>query len=714
MVSRLFSFYSTLGERSLTPGIRRVWIAAGAVSIFAVAWWVSAGLFRQPADRSVALAAALDAIALVIFAPLIPGPDHHESAGTPASQTYDLTRLRSNARSLITEQVHALTDRGLLAVPWFATTSHEHNPPHLNSSVVRLARFVEGGGQLIIFGGSQSGKTTLATRLAQALAGKTGKVPLLFTMSTWDPSRIRLKDWMMQVIRSTYGLTAAYEIQSTEIALNDGIIIPLFDGLDEIDANSLDVAARSISRLIGDAPAVLTSIPTTHTEIAARVALASADEIALRPVSAAESSRYLLDGAPVDESRWRRLTTSMVTSPRSVVSQALSSPLIAWLGKTVYTSSSGYWATNERVGVDELLDTVRFPSTETIEAHLLGNLAVAVFERLKSAPSAAASLADAFRPVDAERWLGFLASHAQQRMIAFWEIRNYAPLYRLSLLFAVVGGVAIAAVGEAVRYFTGLMYLILLAGSVFGFAWSRGYTRTRARVDDPRRVGYGYVNATRVGDRRVKPKDGDLRLHAYKLVRALLAVMLACGVGLVAQLLLTGRIDALFGLSPEQMIVGVFFATVLCYAVANFGSRAAAWILLRRPALDAIMGARIGDPLRVIESDRRSGIVVFILSSVTLAAGYSAYLLIWLPQGPIWTIALTPAGAGITIFMWNEWICFKAAHVWLAFRDYLPWPLAPFLQACHEGGILRKNGNYFEFRHLRLQEGLARKAAAKL
>jgi hypothetical protein len=28
------------------------------------------------------------------------------------------------------------------------------------------------------------------------------------------------------------------------------------------------------------------------------------------------------------------------------------------------------------------------------------------------------------------------------------------------------------------------------------------------------------------------------------------------------------------------------------------------------------------------------------------------------------------------------------------------------LSQCHEGGILRKNGNHFEFRHLRLQESL--------
>src|SRR5262249_47152238 len=95
-----------------------------------------------------------------------------------------------------------------------------------------------------------------------------------------------------------------------------------------------------------------------------------------------------------------------------------------------------------------------------------------------------------------------------------------------------------------------------------------------------------------------------------------------------------------------------------------------------------------------------------------LAVGLSVYQLLWLPLRPAWAFALAPVGAGVAIFMWNEWICFKAAHMWLVFRDKLPWRLTPFLQLSHDRGLFRKNGNTFEFPHLRLQEGFSNEVAA--
>ena len=108
---------------------------------------------------------------------------------------------------------------------------------------------------------------------------------------------------------------------------------------------------------------------------------------------------------------------------------------------------------------------------------------------------------------------------------------------------------------------------------------------------------------------------------------------------------------------------------------------------MSRPEIDAKMGARAGDPIGAISSDRRSGEAIFALSSITLAAGDSIYCAISLPFQSFWTVALAPIGAIIATFMWDEWVCFKAAHIWLVCAGRLPWQLTSFLRECHDGGF---------------------------
>jgi hypothetical protein len=144
----------------------------------------------------------------------------------------------------------------------------------------------------------------------------------------------------------------------------------------------------------------------------------------------------------------------------------------------------------------------------------------------------------------------------------------------------------------------------------------------------------------------------------------------------------------------------------VCFLVANVGGRIAAWILLRRPEIDARMGARAGDPLAAIQSDKRSGVVIFVIATTVLGAGIALYDAAFLTVAACWNVCVAPLGAVIAASIWNEWLPFKVSHLWLAMRGRLPRHLGVFLRQCHEGGILRKNGNHFEFRHLRLQESL--------
>ncbi|MGH3193189.1 MAG: hypothetical protein ACRDOL_39245, partial [Streptosporangiaceae bacterium] len=238
---------------------------------------------------------------------------------------------------------------------------------------------------------------------------------------------------------------------------------------------------------------MLTSIPGDEAEKSSFLALSQARVITLCPISATEVSRYLLDGTATDQSSWKELTTWIMKHPRSALAQALSSPLITWLAKATYAADSIRTSVERASSADELMDTARFPDPDTIERYLLSHLAVTVFERRKSSPGAANIPVSAFRPEQTERWLAFLASRSMRRIVAFWEIRNYVPLFKISLLLAALTGLGIALVGQKVSDFAGPAFLMLLAGCIFGFGWSRGYSNGRARADDPTRLGYEYV-----------------------------------------------------------------------------------------------------------------------------------------------------------------------------------------------------------------------------
>ncbi|MFI7516047.1 hypothetical protein ACIBVK_21410 [Micromonospora echinofusca] len=611
--------------------------------------------------------------------------------------------LRASVNKAVSEQVRLLTNRGFLVVPWSLQTSGADGlEPTADMSPMgddRLGDLVAGGGQLIVVGESQSGKTTLATRMVKLIADRTDKQPVVFTLATWNPRTTRLKAWMLDVLRSTSRQNGTSQVAALAAALEAGEIIPVFDGFDEIDAAFCGKASQAINLFVDDRPAVLTGIPRPSHSRALYAALPGAEIIELAPVEASEVARYLLNVPKPERTRWRAISAQVEAEPRSSVAAALSSPLIAWLTKSVYATGPEPAALATARDATELLDEDRFPTPAAIENHLLGSLVTAVFGLRVASPDGDLAPVNEFPPQDAKRWLSFLSEHAVRRIIAFWEIRYYAPLYRLALAAAALAGVTVGLLNHLVPRFAGTAILLSLAGLCFGFGWARGYAAGRARGPaDPARAGYarGGVN-----------QDGDMRSHALRLAQGLLMITLGYAVCRITMLGLDEPAGWLLGLSPAQALLGAALATPVGVGVGILGGRIAAAVLRAAPWLDAKTGARTADPLVVIHNDRRSGIGLFLLACVILAVGYLVYYVAVMPLGFPNGIYLVPVGASVAMFFWNEWACYKVAHLWLLSHHLLPWRFEQFLQTCHDGGILRKNGNHFEFRHQRLQDCLA-------
>ena len=682
----------------MTRRARLTRFLATAFAVLAAAWLVAQAIFRLALGTSVTIAAAVDAVVLGGLAVYFSATGEDADVKlTSDHASAAMTVLHAKVRSTISEQVHSLTNHGTIEVPW-TWSSPAPRSRAIGRSINDLANHVAGGGQLIVFGESQSGKTTLATRIVAELSKRSDRQPILFTVSTWNPDQHRLRAWMLQTIQNSYGLSE-WQLDVAATALDGGRIIPVFDGLDEIDPSQRVQAAHKISSLVGTGSAVLTAIPTPATKHAAHISLPSARSIELRPIKSAQITRYLL-GAPENEDvQWKQLTGWLAANPGTPLAEALSSPFMAWLAKSVYAVEITQLGYQPSVSVEELKNISVFPTSASVEKFLLRNIALSVFDRLRY-DTRIADVSGAFRPRDAQRWLAFLASRADKRIIAFWEIRRYAPLYRLSLAIALVGGAAVT-LAQISPVVLGQLYLLLAAGGFFGFAWSRGYASARDRERDPTRIGYdpGLM-------------DGDLALHLAKLGKVVLFVV----TGMAATLLLSAALGesdyAGFRLSGLQWAVGIFLAIGLACLAGYLGSRIAAWLLLQLPAREAGTGARAGDPLLAIDNDRHSAYAIFVVSSCILVAGVVVYHAIFPALGTDWAVFLAPVGGLVATFFWDEWVCFKVAHIYLVLRHQLPVRFSLFLGQCHSGGILRKNGNFFEFRHARLQESLEESGSA--
>jgi hypothetical protein len=68
-------------------------------------------------------------------------------------------------------------------------------------------------------------------------------------------------------------------------------------------------------------------------------------------------------------------------------------------------------------------------------------------------------------------------------------------------------------------------------------------------------------------------------------------------------------------------------------------------------------------------------------------------------------------GAAVAIIAPRAWGSFQIARIVLALRRRQPWRIMTFLADAHERGILRQAGGGYQFRHARLREHLALRAA---
>ncbi|CAL9390230.1 hypothetical protein SUDANB95_01236 [Actinosynnema sp. ALI-1.44] len=529
--------------------------------------------------------------------------------------------------------------------------------------------------RLVLIGAPGAGKTSAAVLLTATLARRRAAddpVPVLVSLSSWDPERQGLEEWLtdrIAVDHPVFGKRGTYGPGVARALVDSGTVLPVLDGLDEVAPAARKAAAEGIARAFSTGPLVLTARSEEYEETVG-VPLGRAAVVELGSVTPRAAATYLRAGLAEGDRRWDPVVERLDAEPAGALAQALSTPLMVYLAKTAFTTGD--------------------------PTELLGPTTAAEVEQLLLDAYLPALYPAGERVAVARRSLGFLARRsALGADLAWWRLFLLLP--KPHAVVAATRGAILAA----------LMSVLFMVTSVPAEVWVAAPLERLLLVPlaamSPVTLAGAAIGgllgplwaalATRVG----RGADAVVPLPRYLDVRAGRVVGFAVAGAVVGALAFAGmsfaaaRPDALAAAAQAGAVLG---------SVSFIGGE-----VTRRSAPD--VQVRPGDGLA---ADRSTAIVVGALSLVGIVAGIRG-----------WITALGGVSADATLFfaatfgvvvvffryLSCAWVKFGIARFWFGVLGKLPWRLMGFLEDAHRRGVLRQVGGSYQFRHLRIQEFLA-------
>ena len=605
--------------------------------------------------------------------------------------------------------------------------------------------------RLVILGDPGTGKTTLALLLLRELIQHTeadDPVPVLVSMSDWEPSGESLYEWLARRLAEDYPALRAsvFGPDAPRSLVVRRRILPILDGLDELPE---EIRPKILTRLndVAADPLILTCRSMEYQESVAAPGgdvLTGGAVIEPSPLAPTDAARYITGCLPLRTGTgWPDVLTTLKSDQSSPITQALSTPLALWLLRKVYVEP--------RANPADLCDANRFPTSDAIIEHLLDHLVealIAVNPAGNNDDEHPFRPARAWEPADATRWLAFLAHHLNSigtRDLAWWQLHRAAP----RSIALVVGLVAGLGQGLAVGLHDGLAYGLatglanaLVLGFVFGLTVGIATGLTVWLV-----IGLVlglFVLGAGVGAGIVEgePVVGLAFAAVGGVPIAVVVVLAVKGIGFTpaqgpayADLRLRGRVRLLTrmltsragGTLLSRFVPGftIGFAYGLIIGAASVVPNAFVSALVTGISYGLATWLAIGltdwaetpitdeRPQTPTTTFRRDGQLVYIKS---LASGFALGIALGLPDAltegaglvSVLTIGLLVAvaialGVGLHQASGRYLVTVSVLHA----RQQTPLRLLSFLDDAHRLGILRQTGPMYQFRHGKLQDRLA-------
>ncbi|MFF0516884.1 NACHT domain-containing protein [Streptomyces sp. NPDC004250] len=307
-----------------------------------------------------------------------------------------------------------------------AIRCHAHDPDELVETFQRATRQ-----RIVVLGPGGSGKTTFAVLLLLALLrtrDSNGPVPVLCSLSSFDPARESARDWLQRRVTEDYpALSDVQRYGSSAIVdlLTEHRLLPVLDGLDEVPvARQAAVLAALSGTLPTNAPLVLTCRTDDYAR-AARDSMPLANAAALEPapLRIGETLAALrLAAATQRQPAWDALADHLAQNPDAPVGHVLTNPLMATMVRSVYASGDG--------DVTELTNLRRFSTVPAVEHHLLDSLIPTLFTRSqRQAPTGG------WNPEKARHYLAFIARGLDKQgtfEFCWWKLHTWSPVLNKS------------------------------------------------------------------------------------------------------------------------------------------------------------------------------------------------------------------------------------------------------------------------------------------
>ncbi|MFE7661307.1 NACHT domain-containing protein [Streptomyces celluloflavus] len=573
--------------------------------------------------------------------------------------------------------------------------------------------------RLVVLGRAGSGKTILTIRFVldrlAARGNPADPVPVLFSLTSWNPSTTTLRRWMTGQLERDYprlaerrdqpGLARAGPGGSTRAAalVGNDRILPVLDGFDEIADGLHRPALEALNDT--DMPLLLTS---RRTEYAAAVAgtrvLASAAVVELTALSLADLDNYLprtTRKATPTSTVWDPVLKHLRDHPRHPagvrLATVLATPLMVALARTIYSD------TPDR-DPSVLLDTDRFRTPEALEDHLLDNFIPTVYR--DQTPAHRARI---------PHRLGYLAQHLDRlgtRDLAWWQLGSTLPrssrMCVIGLVTALAFGLVDALLMWPVIWHLGFglvpgLRTALLNGASFGSTCGLGFglvygLRYGMAAPEPSRVRVRLLGGTKEMRKEIVPRlvigligGYGFGFLAWTVSTLVIGLAEPSGYGLLTLLAVgaqTGLIDGLL-YGPAA---GLTFALM-----ALFEAPIDIETAVSPPAL-----------LRANRATVLFHLLLFVLF-IVLASGILCWAQLirfadWIAIGGVGGLGGGLAYA-LSLTAWGQWV--SLSRIWLPLTGRLPWTVHAFLKDAHRRGVLRQSGAVYQFRHARLQDHLA-------
>ncbi|MET9881528.1 NACHT domain-containing protein [Actinacidiphila glaucinigra] len=254
--------------------------------------------------------------------------------------------------------------------------------------------------RLLITGAAGAGKTVLALELLLGLLEKReadDPVPVRLSLTSWDTTR-PLEDWLTDEIAETYQLSRT----TTRRLLEQRRVLPILDGLDEMDPPSAEAASSRAAEALTalnryqdgrqKAALVVTCRTATYEALATQTRLLDAARIEVAPVTPDQAQTFI-NARALDPARWQPVLDHATRSPQAAVTHMLSTPWLLTLALIVYEPDG------------DPTELLGFTEPEALRDHLLHRFvpaATALHSTLVNNP---------YRLEQVEHWLKVLARY---------------------------------------------------------------------------------------------------------------------------------------------------------------------------------------------------------------------------------------------------------------------------------------------------------------